>query len=86
MKSFLPALSDNGKSIFFEFSVCSSGIWPECSQVEFKHLPSGEKRFSACFLSVHRFTRNKLIEMRKVEEEGEGREGKDFEWTLEKVG
>lgn len=69
MKSFLPALSDNGKSIFFEFSVCSSGIWPECSQVEFKHLPSGEKRFSACFLSVHRFTRNKLIEMRKEDKE-----------------
>lgn len=78
MKSFLAALSEWNEImtslvlIFFEFSriVCSSDIWPECPpQVEFKHLPSGEKRFPACFLSVHRFTRNKLIEMRKEDKE-----------------
>lgn len=79
MKSFLAALSEWNEImtslvlIFFEFSriVCSSDIWSECSppQVEFKHLPSGEKRFPACFLSVHRFTRNKLIEMRKEDKE-----------------
>lgn len=73
--SFVGMERDNDKSRIDFFRIFSNRlffghlarVFPP--QVEFKHLPSGEKRFPACFLSVHRFTRNKLIEMRKEDKE-----------------